>query len=52
MFSNANVATLKNNLTNWLKKGYIERLKRDLYACVEPVLELSIRIIGKRGNKS
>jgi predicted transcriptional regulator of viral defense system len=42
MFSNANVATLKNNLTNWLKKGYIERLKRDLYECVEPVLESEI----------
>jgi predicted transcriptional regulator of viral defense system len=42
MFSDANVATLKNNLTNWLKKGYIERLKRDLYACVELVLESEI----------
>ncbi len=42
LFPDANVATLKNNLTNWLKKGYIERLKRDLYACVEPVLESDI----------
>lgn len=41
-FPDANVATLKNNLTNWRKKGYIERLKRDLYACVEPVLESEI----------
>jgi predicted transcriptional regulator of viral defense system len=38
IFPDANVGTIKNNLTNWLKKGYIERLKRDLYACVEPVL--------------
>ena len=42
MFPVANVATIKNNLTNWRKKGYIERLKRDLYACVEPVLESEI----------
>jgi len=42
VFPDANVATLKNNLTNWLKKGYIERLKRDLYACVEPILESEI----------
>jgi predicted transcriptional regulator of viral defense system len=42
IFPDANVATLKNNLTNWLKKGYIERLKRDLYACVEPILESEI----------
>ena len=42
VFPDANVATLKNNLTNWLKKGYIERLKRDLYACVEPILESGI----------
>ena len=42
MFPDANVATLKNNLTNWLKKGYMERLKRDLYACVEPILESEI----------
>jgi hypothetical protein len=28
IFPDANVATLKNNLTNWLKKRYIERLKR------------------------
>ena len=42
IFPDANVATLKNNLTNWLKRGYIERLKRDLYACVEPVLESEI----------
>jgi predicted transcriptional regulator of viral defense system len=37
LFPDANVATLKNNLSSWVKKGYIERLKRDLYACVEPV---------------
>ena len=42
IFPDANVTTLKNNLTNWLKKGYIERLKRDLYACVEPILESEI----------
>lgn len=42
LFPNAGVGTIKNNLTNWLKKGYIERLKRDLYACVEPVLESEI----------
>lgn len=42
MFLNANVGTIKNNLTNWLKKGYIARLKRDLYECVEPVLESEI----------
>jgi len=42
LFPNAGVGTIKNNLTNWLKKGYIERLKRDLYACVEPVLESAI----------
>jgi len=39
IFPDANVETIKNNLTNWLKKGYIERLKRNLYMCVEPVLE-------------
>jgi predicted transcriptional regulator of viral defense system len=42
LFPNAGVGTIKNNLTNWLKNGYIERLKRDLYACVEPVLESDI----------
>lgn len=42
IFPDANVATLKNNRTNWLKKGYIERLKKDLYACVEPILESEI----------
>jgi predicted transcriptional regulator of viral defense system len=42
MFPDANLGTLKNNLTNWLKKGYIERLKRDLYTCIEPVLESEI----------
>ncbi len=41
LFPDANIATLKNNLNNWLKKGYIERLKRNLYMCVEPVLESS-----------
>ena len=41
-FPDANVGTIKNNLSNWRKKGYIERLKRDLYACVEPVLESEI----------
>lgn len=40
IFPEANVATTKNNMTNWLKKGYVERLKRDLYACV--VLEPEI----------
>jgi len=38
LFPDAHVATLKNNLSSWAKKGYIERLKRDLYACVEPGL--------------
>jgi len=42
MFPDANLGTLKNNLTNWLKKGYIERLKRDQYMCIEPVLESEI----------
>ena len=37
IFPNANIGTMKNNLTNWLKKGYIERLKRNLYECVEPL---------------
>ena len=37
IFPDANVATLKNNLTNWLKKGYIERLKR-LAEQVKPFL--------------
>ncbi|MGC9445149.1 MAG: type IV toxin-antitoxin system AbiEi family antitoxin domain-containing protein [Candidatus Methanospirareceae archaeon] len=38
LFPDAHVATLKNNLASWVKKGYIERLKRDLYARVEPAL--------------
>ena len=42
IFPDANLGTLKNNLTNWRKKGYIERLKRDLYMCIEPVLESEI----------
>ncbi|MBN2014012.1 MAG: type IV toxin-antitoxin system AbiEi family antitoxin domain-containing protein [Candidatus Altiarchaeota archaeon] len=28
--------TIKNNLTNWLRKGYLERLRRGLYEVVEP----------------
>lgn len=31
IFPEANLRTVKNNLTNWLKKGYISRIKRDLY---------------------
>lgn len=31
IFPEANLRTVKNNLTNWLKKGYIRRIKRDLY---------------------
>jgi len=38
LFPDANVATLNNNLASWVKKGYIERLKRDLYVRVEPGL--------------
>lgn len=38
LFPDAHAATLKNNLSSWVKKGYLERLKRDLYARVEPVL--------------
>jgi len=42
IFPNANVGTIKNNLTNWLKKGYINRLKRGLYECVYPHPESDI----------
>ena len=38
LFPDAHLATLKNNLVSWVDKGYIERLKRDLYACAEPFL--------------
>jgi len=36
LFPDAHLATLKNNLVSWVDKGYIERLKRDLYACTAP----------------
>jgi predicted transcriptional regulator of viral defense system len=36
LFPDAHLATLKNNLVTWVDKGYIERLKRDLYACAAP----------------
>ena len=36
LFPETKPKTIKNNLTNWLAKGYIRRLKRNLYGCVQP----------------
>jgi len=36
LFPRTKPKTIKNNLTNWLVKGYIRRLKRNLYECVQP----------------
>lgn len=36
LFPKTKQKTIKNNLTNWLGKGYITRLKRNLYERVQP----------------
>lgn len=35
LFPKTKQKTIKNNLTNWLEKGYVARLRRNLYECVE-----------------
>ena len=42
LFPHEKVKTIKNNLTNWISKGYFIRLKRDLYEFVEPGIEFKI----------
>ncbi len=39
IFPESNKKTIKNNLINWLNKGYIRRLKRNLYEYTEPGAE-------------
>lgn len=36
LFPKTKPKTIKNDLTNWLAKGYITRLKRNLYECIQP----------------
>ncbi len=36
IFPESNKKTIKNNLINWLNKGHIRRLKRNLYEYTEP----------------
>lgn len=36
LFPKTKPKTIKNNLGNWLAKGYLKRLKRNLYECVQP----------------
>jgi len=35
LFPRENQKTIKNNLTRWIAKGYLERLKRDIYELVD-----------------
>lgn len=35
LFPEASVKTVKNNLANWAVKGYLKRLKRNVYECVQ-----------------
>lgn len=42
LFPNEKVKTLKNNLINWISKGYFIRLKRDLYEFAEPGIDFKI----------
>lgn len=36
LYPQTNPKTIKNNLTNWVNKGYFERLKRNVYECAQP----------------
>ena len=36
LYPQNNPKTIKNNFTNWVKKGYFERLKRNVYECIQP----------------
>lgn len=35
LFPETRPKTIKNNLTNWARKGYLTRLKRNVYECVQ-----------------
>ena len=36
LFPQENRKTIKNNLTNWVKKEHITRLKKNVYECAQP----------------
>ena len=36
LFPQENRKTIKNNLTNWVKKEHITRLKKNVYECTQP----------------
>lgn len=42
LFPKEKLKTIKNNLSRWLSKGYIARLKRDLYEFVDKGAEFKI----------
>lgn len=42
LFPNENIKTIKNNFSRWLSKGYLARLKRNLYKLVEQGSELKV----------
>ncbi len=48
LFPEANLKTVKNNLSHWLKKGYIRRIRRGLYELLREGEELSDFYIANR----